>query len=73
MRLGLLVNRNWFTLTVFAWVMLLVHAAQGWYPLLPVLRRLGLHTPQEIQDEQHAMLNLWDCIGGTTDAAGADA
>jgi hypothetical protein len=35
--------------------MLLVHASHGWYPLLPLFRRLGVCTRDEIERERFAL------------------
>jgi hypothetical protein len=35
-----------------------VHATMGWYPLLPVFRRLGLRTSREIERERYALKAL---------------
>ena len=50
--LGLTVCRKFLVLPFVAQAMLLLHALQGWYPLLPVLRRLGFRTPTEIERER---------------------
>lgn len=36
----------------------LLHAAVGWYPLLPVFRRMGLRTSREIARERYALKAL---------------
>jgi hypothetical protein len=36
----------------------LLHAVSGWYPLLPVMRRLGLRTSREIERERYALKAL---------------
>lgn len=56
--LGSLVDRRWYALSAFAAGMVLLHSVQGWYPLLPLLRRLGLRTQQEIESERLAMRAL---------------
>jgi len=53
--LGASVSRKWLGLSVFAASMLLLHNVQGWYPLLPVLRRLGVRTQGEIAAERYAL------------------
>jgi hypothetical protein len=35
--------------------MLLLHALYGWYPLLPLFRRLGVRTRDEIDRERYAL------------------
>lgn len=53
--LGVAVNRRFLLLSAMAAGMLAVHNLQGWYPLLPLLRRLGFRTTQEIADEIYAL------------------
>jgi hypothetical protein len=36
-------------------VMVLVHSLYGWYPLLPLFRRLGIRTQDEIDRERYAL------------------
>ena len=38
------VHRRFLILPGFATAMMLLHALQGWYPLLPILRQLGVRT-----------------------------
>ncbi|HZD39165.1 MAG TPA: hypothetical protein VE131_00490 [Terriglobales bacterium] len=47
------VRRKGVFLPIIAGSMLLVHSIQGWYPLLPLLRRLGVRTPEEIGYERN--------------------
>lgn len=49
--LGLTVNRKFLLLPVVAAAFLLEHALQGWCPPVSVLRRLGIRTAAEIQEE----------------------
>ena len=44
-------NRVWFLLPTTVLAFLFLHAVQGWCPPIPVLRRLGIRTAREIQDE----------------------
>ena len=53
--LALTVDRRWLVLPVAVGAFLLQHAVQGWCPPLPVLRRLGFRTTQEIDDERIAL------------------
>ncbi len=65
--LGLLVgstfNRKWLLLSIVVQGFFLQHALQGWCPPLPVLRRLGVRTTQEIEAERHALLEILDRRG----------
>lgn len=53
--LGLAHDRRWFLLSAMAASMVLLHNLQGWYPLLPLLRRMGVRTQNEIEQERMAM------------------
>ncbi|SRR5579871_2865921 len=55
MTLGLTVNRKWFILPFVVQAFFLQHALQGWCPPIPVLRRLGVRTAAEIDDERCAL------------------
>lgn len=49
----------WFLLLPFAVAgFLLQHALQGWCPPLPIFRRMGFRTRQEINYERYAFKNL---------------
>ena len=56
--LGLTVNRKWFALPIVVQTFFLMHALQGWCPPLPVLRRLGVRTAGEIDEERNALKAL---------------
>lgn len=58
--LGAISNRKWFALSGLVGCFLLQHAVQGWCPPLPILRRLGFRTPEEIEQERRALLNARD-------------
>ena len=49
--LGMTVDRRFLLLPTAVAAFLLQHALQGWCPPLPLLRRLGVRTAREIQDE----------------------
>lgn len=53
--LGTTVNRRWFWLTGGVLGFLFQHATSGWCPPLPVLRRLGVRTQNEIDQEKYAL------------------
>jgi hypothetical protein len=53
--LGALVDRRFLVLPAMVTAFLLQHALQGWCPPLPVLRRMGIRTAREIQDEVIAL------------------
>ena len=52
------VDRRWVFLPMTVTAFLLQHAVQGWCPPLPVLRRLGLRTTEEIDHERYALKAL---------------
>jgi hypothetical protein len=55
MTLGLTVSRKFFLLPFAVQGFFLQHALQGWCPPIPVLRRLGVRTQDEIAREQYAL------------------
>jgi hypothetical protein len=58
MTLGLTVNRKWFVVPFVVQAFLLQHALQGWCPPIPALRRLGVRTASEIDEERYALKTL---------------
>jgi len=50
--LGFTVDKRFFILTGFVGGFLLQHALQGWCPPLPMLRKLGIRTASEIENEK---------------------
>lgn len=75
--LGAFVDKRWLLLPAAVSGFLLQHAVQGWCPPLPLLRRLGARTPDEINDERVALKALrgdFSKLGRTTEAvASAEA
>lgn len=53
--LGAWLNKKWLIFPAVVSAFLLQHAMQGWCPPLPVLRRLGVRTPHEIEQERYAL------------------
>ena len=51
-------DRRWLALPAIVTGFLFQHAFQGWYPPLPILRRLGFRTADEINQERHALKAL---------------
>ena len=51
-------GRRWLIFPAVIAGFLLEHAIQGWCPPLPVLRRLGVRTRGEIDDERYALKAL---------------
>lgn len=52
------VSRKWAVLPLAVGGFLLQHALQGWCPPLPVFRRLGVRTAEEIHQERMALKAL---------------
>lgn len=53
--LGTMRDRRWLALPAAVSAFLLQHALQGWCPPVPVLRRLGFRTADEINQERYAL------------------
>lgn len=53
--LGYFVHLYWLLLPALVTAFLLQHALQGWCPPIPVLRRLGFRTANEIEEERQAL------------------
>ena len=56
--LGVTVSKKWFLLPALIQGFFLQHALQGWCPPIPVLRRLGVRTQAEIDQERYALKAL---------------
>lgn len=48
----------WFLLTGTVGFFLLQHALQGWCPPLPIIRKLGIRTAEEIHNQRITFKNL---------------
>lgn len=53
--LGLTGDRRLLVLPGVVSAMVLLHAVHGWYPLLPVFRRMGVRSRDEIDRERYAV------------------
>lgn len=53
--LGLLVNKKWLILSAVSSYFLIRHATKGWCPPMPLFRRLGFRTRDEINNERMAL------------------
>ena len=53
--LGLFVNRKFFAIPCLVLPFLFQHAVQGWCPPIPFLRRRGIRTAREIDQEKYAL------------------
>lgn len=49
------VDRRFLVLPGFVSAMVLLHSLHGWYPLLPLFRRIGVRTRDEIDRERYAL------------------
>jgi hypothetical protein len=67
--LGLTVNRRFLIFPVAVAGFLLQHAVQGWCPPIPVLRRIGFRTADEISHERYALKLLRGDFGAVPPAA----
>jgi hypothetical protein len=56
--LGLLWNRKFFAIPCLVLPFLFEHAVQGWCPPIPILRRKGVRTRNEIDEEKFALKAL---------------
>jgi hypothetical protein len=71
--LGVGVDRKWFLLPAAVGAFLLQHALQGWCPPLPVLRRAGVRTADEINEERFALKALRGDFATGAGSVGATA
>ena len=53
--LGIFIHQNWFWLPGLVLPFLFQHAVQGWCPPLPIIRRLGVRTPHEVDQEKYVL------------------
>mgnify|MGYP002784886935 CR=1 FL=1 len=71
--LGVTVHRRWFLLPAVVGGFLLQHALQGWCPPLPVFRRFGVRTADEINQERFALKALRGDFATGARSVGASA
>lgn len=72
--LGASVHPYWLILPALVTAFLFQHAIQGWCPPVPVLRRLGFRTADEISEERQALKALrgdFDTLATSPDPASA--
>lgn len=53
--LGIKTGKYWFFATAMVGISLLLHALQGWCPFLPFIRKRGIRTENEINNERTAL------------------
>jgi hypothetical protein len=58
MALGVTVSKRWLALPAAVMGFLLLHGVKGWCPPLPVLRRCGVRTRDEIDKEKYQLLAI---------------
>lgn len=58
MLLAAKVSMKWLVLPAVVQAFLLQHGMQGWCPPVPILRRLGVRTIEEIDQERYALKTL---------------
>lgn len=56
--MGTKVNRKLLAIAALVQGFVLLHGLQGWFPPLPILRRLGIRTSTEIDQERNALKAL---------------
>jgi hypothetical protein len=56
--MSVLVDRRFIAVPAIAGAAVFAHALSGWYPLLPVMRRLGIRSAREIARERYALKAL---------------
>jgi hypothetical protein len=56
--LGLLARPAFLAIPAAVGAAVLTHAVSGWYPLLPLFRRLGVRSAREIERERYALKAL---------------
>ena len=61
--LGISKNKFWSFLTLIAGTFLLQHALLGWCPSSPVMRKMGIRTSEEIQQEKMVLKALRKDLG----------
>jgi hypothetical protein len=65
MIMGVAKGRGWFALGGMVAAFLLQHSVQGWCPPLGVIRKMGVRTQKEIDEERTALKAIrgdFDCI-----------
>lgn len=67
--LGATISRKFLVLPALVAGMVFLHAVQGWCPPIPVFRRLGVRTQQEIDRERYALKALRGDFAGVSDAS----
>ena len=53
--LGATVSRKFLVLPAFVFSMVALHGIQGWYPMIPLFRRMGFRSRKEIDREKFTL------------------
>lgn len=67
------VHKRWAWLALGVPAFMVQHALQGWCPPLAVLRRMGVRTAREIDEERFALKSLRGDFDGVADTGDAEA
>jgi len=71
--LGISRRRRWLALPAIVQSFYLQHTLQGWCPPLPLLRRAGFRTPNEIEREKAALKEILRDVNAEETSAAATA
>lgn len=74
--LGATHSRKWLIVPGIVLPFLFQHAVQGWCPPMPIFRRLGVRTRQEIDREKYALKVVrgdFDDVSSTSELSAANA
>jgi hypothetical protein len=71
--LSVMADRRWILLPALVLSFLLLHDLQGWCPPVPILRRLGVRTREEIDRELYALRALIGNLPRTSEELSAEA
>lgn len=71
--LGATVDKRFLVLPLLVTGFLLQHAVQGWCPPVPILRRFGFRTQDEINTERYALKALRGDFDALSKKSGAQA
>lgn len=71
--LGRLVHRRFYVMPAVVAAFLLQHAVQGWCPPVPFLRRMGVRTQREIDNERVVLLARLGALNEMKNEAPEDA
>jgi hypothetical protein len=71
--LGIGVHKRFLFISGFVAGMILLHSVHGWYPLLPLFRRMGVRTRDEIDRERNALKALRGDFAGLPGSGNTEA